>query len=62
MKERADEERGDKKKADAQKVKKRKLSGSLTFKIFMYFLLALSFLWGAAAAVVSVQLWLSGAY
>lgn len=55
-------ERADEKRADAQRVKKRKLSGSLTFKIFVYFLLAFSFLWGAAAAVGSAQLWFSGAY
>lgn len=49
-------------KVDKDGVKKKKLSGSLTFKIFIYFLLAFAFITAAVAGVGSVLLGKAHAY
>lgn len=51
-----------KKRAEKEVVQKKKLSGSLAFKIFVYFILAFSFVGSVAAGVGSVGLWNVGAY
>ncbi len=49
-------------KKDKNAIQRKKLSGSLTFKIFVYFILAFSFLGAAIAGVGSIILWNEGAY